>query len=285
MLTDRTFDPTSTHLLYHYCSPETFLAICSNKTIRFSDIYSMNDFMEMHWGYHRWELAARKAIDSLGREFIESVDSIVSSSALGVLPLAACFSLNGDVLSQWRAYANNGNGFCIGFKADLLCGLAARPLRVLYEPGEQEREIELFLSALHEVNNENQENSKDFFNACVALSCDLAALKNPSFVEEQEVRLIHAVNFVESNQFLRLQDAGGTAFGKIVGPQAINFVMRGSVPVPHVDLSYVDPDGSHAISEVILGPKVDALPTAISVFLETCGLGNVVVKRSHASYR
>ena len=61
--------------------------------------------------------------------------------------------------------------------------------------------------------------------------------------------------------------------------------MRGSVPVPHIDLSYVDPSGNHPIAEIILGPRNDALPTAISVFLETLGLGDIEVRKSHASYR
>src|SRR5687768_3662348 len=110
MLSDRKFNPTDS-LLYHYCSPDAFLAICSNKTVRFSYIYSMNDFMDMHWGYHMWEQTAAKVLETLGKEFLDSIDEIISSSSLGVLPLAACFSKGGDVLSQWRAYAENGAGF------------------------------------------------------------------------------------------------------------------------------------------------------------------------------
>lgn len=285
MLIERQYEPAETDLLYHYCSPETFLAICTNKTVRFSDIFSMNDFMEMHWGYHRWELAARNSLDRHGREFLDSIDQVVSSSSLRILPLAACFSLNGDTLSQWRAYAENGAGFCIGFKADALCRLAARPLRVLYDAEQQQGEIERFISALSDVHKMEPESTEDFFRVCATFSCDLAALKNPSFAEEKEVRLIHAVNFVESNNFLKLKDFGSTSFDSDFEPQPIKFSMRGSVPAPHVDLSFVDPSGNHPIAEIILGPRNDALPTAISVFLETLGLGHIQVRKSHASYR
>lgn len=285
MLFERQYKPDESELLYHYCSPETFLAICTNKSIRFSDIFSMNDFMEMHWGYHRWERAAGAALDRLGKEFLDSIDEVISSSSLGVLPLAACFSLNGDTLSQWRAYAENGAGFCIGFRADALCNLAARPLRVLYDTEQQEREIAQFLLALNEVHKEEPESTEDFFRVCATFSCDLAALKNPSFAEEQEIRLIHVVNLVESNGLLKLEDSGGTSFGRDTEPQSIRFSMRGSVPAPHIDLSFVDPDGKHSIAKVSLGPRNDALPTAVSIFLETNGLSNVEVSRSHASYR
>ncbi|WP_416152053.1 DUF2971 domain-containing protein [Pseudomonas sp. Bout1] len=34
--------------------------------------------------------------------------------------LATCFSKAGDVLSQWRAYADDGQGYAIGFDSKLL---------------------------------------------------------------------------------------------------------------------------------------------------------------------
>ncbi len=181
MLFERQYKPAETEILYHYCSPETFLAICTNKTIRFSDIFSMNDFMEMHWGYHRWELAAGNSLERLGKEFIDSIDQIISSSSLRILPLAACFSLNGDTLSQWRGYAENGSGFCVGFKADALCRLAARPLRVLYDAERQEREIGQFISALNEVYKEEPESTDDFFGICATFFLRSSCTEEPLF--------------------------------------------------------------------------------------------------------
>lgn len=58
MLTQREYKATDHDLLYHYCSAETFLAICGSKRLRFNDLFSMNDFSELHWGYHVWEEAA-----------------------------------------------------------------------------------------------------------------------------------------------------------------------------------------------------------------------------------
>lgn len=245
----------------------------------------MNDCMEMHWGYQAWVRSANRCLEELGTEFIDSIDAIVSSSTTGALPLAACFSLSGDMLSQWRGYADNGAGFCIAFRSEQLCDLPARPLRVLYESQAQELEICRLLSTLKKVRDGDPENDEDFFRVCAEFSSDLAALKNPSFVEEQEVRLMHLVNFAESNDFLKLVDAGGTAFGHCYEPQQIRFTMRGSTPVPYIDLPFVAPDGQHPIAEVILGPRNDALPTAVSVFLETNGLGGVSVQRSGSSYR
>ncbi len=56
-----------------------------SKKMRFSDVFSMNDFMEMHWGYHIWELAASEVIDKVGKDFLDKIDDVIHSS--GVLGL------------------------------------------------------------------------------------------------------------------------------------------------------------------------------------------------------
>ncbi len=50
MLIPRIYEPNDEKILYHYCDASAFHAICTNKKMRFSDLFSMNDFMEMHWG-------------------------------------------------------------------------------------------------------------------------------------------------------------------------------------------------------------------------------------------
>lgn len=107
--------PSEGGCLYHYCSPASFDAICQSGMLRFSDVFSMNDTLEMHWGYRQWEVVAGELIDSVGEDFIDHVDAILSTSSLKMLPLIASFSTDPDVLSQWRAYAKDGEGFCIGF--------------------------------------------------------------------------------------------------------------------------------------------------------------------------
>lgn len=284
MLIQRRFSPTEEGCLYHYCSPEAFLAICTSRTLRFSDVYSMNDSLEMHWGYHQWKTAAGRLLDQLGKEFLNSVDEIISISSLKILTLISCFSTRPDVLSQWRAYSGNGAGFCIGFNDRLLSRMAASPLNVLYNVEQQQTEIIECIKALHKV-HEEENDEEQFFQFCVHLAADLAAMKNPAFEEEAEVRLVHLLNFVPSGRFLRLEAIGGTAFDVPFPPPKISFQMRGSVPSPYIDMSYCESDGQHAIKEVILGPRNDARETAISAFLESVGLSSVEIKRSAASYR
>ena len=42
------------------------------------------------------------------------------SAVPNTLPLIGCFSKNGDLLSQWRAYAEDGKGFSIGFDSNYI---------------------------------------------------------------------------------------------------------------------------------------------------------------------
>lgn len=196
--------------------------------------------------------------------------------------------MNGDVLSQWRAYANDGNGYCIGFRAKDIVQLPVRPLKVLYDEKKQLKETVAILRAIHEVENEDGNNDKygtDFFNACASLSFDLAAFKNPAFLEEKEIRLVHILNFEPSNKFLKLIDAGGTYFGKPMEAQEVKFRIVKNLPVPYIDVDFTNRGQVNPITEIILGPKNDSRETAVSVFLETLNIGNVTIKKSQASYR
>ena len=50
--------------------------------------------------------------------------------------MISCYSLDPDVLSQWRAYADDGRGFAIEFSAKLM-QMPAKKLRVLYDEERQ----------------------------------------------------------------------------------------------------------------------------------------------------
>lgn len=286
MIFDRHYEPKDGEILYHYCSGETFAAICSSKSLRLGDFFAMNDFMEMHWGYAFWELAAGHLIDKLGKDFLDEIDKIIHASGFHILTVGTCFSLDGDVLSQWRGYANDGNGYCIGFDGNVFPDLPARPLRVLYDKDQQIKEAMAAVLSIHEV--EKEENftfGNDFFNACASFGSDLLAFKNPAFAEEREVRIIHALDFEKSNESMRVFDGGGHAFGQDVEGAEVGFRMKDEVPAAFIDVDFTSGGAVNPIKEVVLGPKNDAIPQGVSIYLETMGIGNVTLRKSEASYR
>lgn len=286
MIFDRHYEPKDGEILYHYCTGETFAAICSSKSLRLGDFFAMNDFMEMHWGYHIWELAAGHLIDKVGKDFLDEIDKIIHSSGFHILMVGTCFSLDGDVLSQWRGYANDGNGYCIGFDGKIFPDLPARPLRVLYDKNQQIKEAMASILSIYEVEKEEQFTfGDDFFKACASFGSDLLGFKNPAFAEEQEVRIIHVLTFEKSNNSMRLFDAGGHAFGKDIEGLKVHFRMKDEVPAAFIDVDFTNGGAVHPIKEVVLGPKNDAIPLGVSIYLETMGIGNVRIRKSEASYR
>lgn len=281
----RFFQPADGTLLYHYCSPETFLAICSGKKLRFCDIHSMNDYMEMHWGYEVWIKAANKLLDDLGKEYLDRIDQVVGNFGGVALPLASCLSLHGDTLSQWRAYAQDGVGFSVGFDAKAILRMPVRPLLVCYEEDEQLEEVVDFVEKLHKVAHQNPEDQEIFFDLAFNLAVNLGAYKNPAFREEAETRLVHVLNYQPSGSGLKLIDVGGSAFGVEQDPQPVRFLMKAGCPVPHLDIDFMGAEEASPIREVIIGPRNDSLPSGISVLMETLGHSNAVIKKSKASYR
>lgn len=246
----------------------------------------MNDYLEMHWGYSIWERAATELLPEIGKDFLDAIDQVIHFSGLKCLVLASCFSRDGDVLSQWRAYADDGNGYAIGFNAKDLLQLPIRPLKVEYRERKQINEVKRIIRALHEVEKDEKEKfGEEFINACSTIGFDLASYKNPAFSEELEVRLVHLINFKESNGSFKLIDNGGTAFGKQTEGQDVKFLMTQDAPKAYLDLSFTNGGKVSPIKQVIIGPKNFVRTTAISVYLETLGISNVDILRSKASYR
>ena len=271
----RFFTVQDTDVFYHYCTPQAFLLICSNKTIRFSDVYTMNDSMEMQWGYKLWEDFAGSSTGDNSKW--DALKSVVSDFIEVMVPLASCQSTQGDILSQWRAYSDDGTGFCIGFGSDFYRALPASAMRVEYGLEEQRSEIRKLANIALALD----ENSKEFTNAGMDLAVNLLGYKNPAFMEESEVRLVHAVARMPESAIIK--SLGGRVGGASIDPVEIKFQMRQSTPSPYVDLSFSS--AARPIAEIVLGPKNYAEASRISEFLSTVGFPNVVVRKSTASYR
>lgn len=246
----------------------------------------MNDYMERHWGYNVWEEAASGLLKSIGKPFLDKIDDIFHSSGFQGLLLASCFSKNGDVLSQWRAYADDGAGYAIGFSAKELSELPVSLLEVIYDREKQVKEMTALVQALYDVERSEKEKfGSDFAQACYVIGADMAAYKNPAFAEEQEVRLVHLLDIVPTEQAAKFVDAGGTMFGMEVEGKEVQFRMVEGIPSPFIDLDFSNRGGHNPIKRIVLGPKNHAIEAGITLYLETIGINNVDIVRSEASYQ
>lgn len=286
MIIPRHFKPSKGGILWHYCSPQIFQSIVSNKALRFADINSMNDGTEVRWGYNKFIKAINNVSNKIDRAYAEDLDKHFSSLQFTHLPLAACFSEARDLLSQWRAYAADGVGYAIGFDSEMLAALPVRGLSVCYDENSQEREIEVFLVAYYEDwKSDERRVSKEALFSVVSSFVDTRAYKNPSFFEESEVRLIHLVGVQCDGQHFRLESTGGTRFGEEWQGPNVQFMQSNGLLRPFVDISFSGSKYPAPIREIILGPKNPNLPTTVDMFVTSAGLTGYDVTKSKSPYR
>lgn len=118
-------------LVYHYCDNYMMANILSGKTLRMSDITKSNDYEEVKMffpgildaiedEYRKDEFPLqymdRTNRDALGKLLDWEYDILrYEFDRGGVTNFVVCFCEEGDVLSQWRGYADNGKGCSLGF--------------------------------------------------------------------------------------------------------------------------------------------------------------------------
>ncbi len=297
MLLDRLFEPSDSGMLYHYCSAATFQAIASYGTIRFTDINMLNDESEVRLAYSVFEEAATKLIKREGilpsapampKEFFDRVDSIVAPSQLIAHPFIACFSLEPDMLGQWRSYADDGRGYAVGFKAQELQDLLpATFLRVLYQRDQQVKEMMHALATIFlRQQSEDEIERAQFFEDCMLLSVYMTAFKHPAFEEEKEIRAVHAINLQQQGKLIKFVDAGGTVRGGIPVPgDPVNFQIRDNHLTAYFDHQFSAPGPDTPIKEIILGPKNYSASGNIELFLGGLGYLKMDLQVSGAPYR
>ena len=296
MLCERVRPIETTGIIYHYCSPSTFLKIIENKTIRFSDINMLNDAEEGRYGYEKFIESANlilgdnqlpEEFDVVTKELIEKIDEYWSMSGLYLANFVSCFSSDGDSLSQWRAYADDGGGFAIGFDAKELRRLPIQMLDVLYDAKQQEREMLIAIGAIAAENADKNEGLEaDWFRERVlTTAASSIAFKNPAWRDESEVRCQHIVDIQISDTEWRLKDAGGESDGQPFPGQPIQFEIRKGAITPFLDMPFEVSESRHPISEIVMGPKCASGIGNVRFLLGQHGFGVIPVRLAGAAYR
>lgn len=114
--------------LYYYCSLETFFNIINKRSIWLTEIGKSNDSMEQKYlaseiiynletylKYRCIDTIDQARITNIQNEFYKKLSTHPSVPVWGI-----CLSEKQDDLSQWRGYADDANGMCIGFSTRYL---------------------------------------------------------------------------------------------------------------------------------------------------------------------
>lgn len=334
----------SNNSIYHYCSLDTFMAIIQNKCIRLSDLNKTNDYMEKKWASeviksNSSENILKEKLDKFNIEMnltedywydeginnhSEYYDREVKNVLFNNRPvLITCFSKEKDLLSQWRAYGQDGEGIAIGFNYNLLKKLNRHnknidfELRnnivikdVIYKDVKQKKCIgELIENCILYIGNMFKEDivriSDNFstyfideFDAFCEVLVDClemisCTIKNPAFSEEKEIRIIYDPRLYNHEDVGDISESDAKEhFEKIkekndflVNP--LKYMKKNNQLVAYSDLDFSKLINSKIINEVVIGPKLNVSENDIYYFLIANGYDANEIKITHskATYR
>lgn len=314
--------------LFHYCSTETFLNIIRNKTLRLSDVCKSNDYKETKWllEYIEEEIIRQYKEDPfLKGKLIDGLDEITTLKLIiqsikdrmlersDALFYVACFSAEGDKLSQWRGYADDGCGLSIGFSIDTLQTLISKEenlelFKVDYasqgntESSKQvkkyskdiiesirrviasEEPKKLFSRETYAIDGLHELSSRIFIQESIRY-------KNPAFKEEVEWRLVFddEIDKYDNWEYWYDKVEGRSSLsGEIAAlfPNGLQFRSHRNKIVSFFDLSFKGCEQT-IIKEIIIGPKSDIQEGDIHHLLNYYGYetGDIEIIKSKSTYR
>ncbi len=236
--------------LYHYTSQSGLLGILKTRTIWSTRIQFLNDSREFVHTLDLWKRTIEGVKGAEANAQKPEVLRVLNGLHRGLdstakIPIhVACFSADGDSLSQWRGYSPGGNGFSIGFNCAQLMDAAERQscfiAPCIYDPTRQQELVQKLLEICRErcETKRPEEGSERWTLDIVQDFVFLAAvLKNPSFQEEREWRIVTQ------------------AFSD--GHPQIGIRQGKTMPVPYFGFELAKPDEVLDL-EIVVGPSPES---------------------------
>jgi hypothetical protein len=226
-IADALYAPRPFGHLFHYTGYDALLSISRTKELWASEMHYFNDSSELK---HAGEifLSALYNVSHSGKYPSDLLSQLRSwlpdRLSSGNQIFVTCFSLNGDLLSQWRGYTPHGKGLSLGFNASRIADLARLQGyslgECIYVPEKQMEIAELVLHSLLSVveahgpeNSPGWPSAKSYFPAFARSEFDLmrvaALIKHPAFLEESEWRVVSVVPEISASHSISFR-AGKT---------------------------------------------------------------------------
>lgn len=270
-------------IVYHYCSPQTFLSIMSTSTLRLSNIAKSNDLQEINYitpylseAIHFVTSDYNKLLSSEYKISPDAIDKVVQGyfNELSMNFYVACFSAEKDLLSQWTRYADDARGIAIGFNTSEFATLQESPYNgfvfgnIIYDPSVLRQQL---IEILRDIIERKWCCDDDAYNQNLLINSIESFIstflyysvlyKNQSFFEENEWRLIYNPlgrirrvtdlrrffdRIKETNQYSTV----GQGFQK----KPIQFMITRNNISSYIDLDFSNTCSS-LVSEIIIGPS------------------------------
>lgn len=194
------FENEFTDLVFHYSNLASLIGIVENQCLWATNLYFLNDRNEYRHGMNIIEDVMESIKTEENKHILHAV-SVVMKEISEVNRYVICLSKQGDSLSQWRAYANNGSGISIGFNGEKLQSALAGSNSFKYIIYDKEKQKLAIKSIIEEATKFFLPKKKDlnwsdyvylhFVGYCISNLLDfiIANYKDPAFREEKEYRI------------------------------------------------------------------------------------------------
>ncbi len=241
--------PTLPPLLYHYTTAQPLLSIFETRQLWATNAVYTNDQTEILHSIFQLRGVIEKDLKNRQSDpAIDSMLTVVEEFYTIVEAYLVCFCADGDLLSQWRAYGQQG-GYAIGFDPEVLnhLPLAGRALLlpVVYDHAQQDALVHDLVSRWRKLftdipptddNHQVRRLGAFVFAQCFALLA--IAFKSVAFSEEKEWRLVCLRQRV-------VDDAG---------PE-LRFRARDSLITPYLAIGAEDPTTARLpVRRIVMGP-------------------------------
>ncbi|HID8742466.1 TPA: DUF2971 domain-containing protein [Enterobacter mori] len=273
--------------LYHYTDINGFFSIIKNKKLWVSAANNLNDSGELNW----LDLKLAKQLNSITNKENESYLSEFWQYWKLTRPMhyICSFSKDGDVLSQWRAYADDGYGVSIGFNRSYFDFYTHGPLLsfnkehttglydVIYDSETQDGLIKGIVEHLSKVNNDENDKTMLFVHLTEILKKFSYTFKNSAFHEENETRIIHTPAIFTNGKL------GNITINGSLSDIQCRVTNRNITTYFEYDFS-LKKDVS-PINKIILGPKCKLSDYDIDHLLSIVKMSEIELIKSTATYR
>jgi hypothetical protein len=277
-------------IVYHYTNDAGLRGILENGTLWLTDIFSLNDPSELRHGLLRAQrILNQKAATGpqesrLFARLFSSLDGGIHRSGHYFI---CCLSEHRDDLGQWRAYADDGQGYALGFDTSALeAPFANNHKTPTSEPG-------TFLltyddSVLDDIHRQLVDKMFDLIPLAHAkgLPADVQRAYTAQLATELASRVLHAGLFFKHEAYNNEQEYRFLEVHRADALPPHKLKSR-----PHSLIRYREFDWKStaraALKEILVGPASD--PRKAIRFAQDCveefGLGTVPIRRSEIPYR
>ena len=261
-------------IIYHYTTQKGILGILPTRSMWATQVHFLNDRNEVFLTFKLLERELRRMVTESKSAEHRSLLNEIRHNLSNVDQTHICtvsFCEAGDLLSQWRGYAAQGKGYALGFDLSQLSVIAKQQNFVVwpcvYSPSIQLELVKYLIDCWIEKFSEKMLSHEKMIEEINASICKLAPIiKDESFMEEQEWRLVSSATGGEKNMAFR------------EGVFSL---------IPYLNFNLCDNNSKDCIKEIVVGPSphMDLAVNSLSMFLKQNKLPGVEIITSRIPFR